>query len=233
MFLKCKIAGCLLLIALSTGPFMNVFAQSKGSRILFSTNIIQIPINEVSIYVDRLLKKKQSVGVNAGIIYPVRSAAHVPYLSNDQFPGSVSSGWVARANYKRYYFPDAGAFVSIQGIFKATHYGNTNFEDRGFLPESYVHYTRSERSWLAGLDLFLGNTITNPRSALFIEVFYGLGVRYKARDYTTSFARLTRFPVPIAAGVEDPRFPLGNYTRNQIYPTLVFGFKMGLSWLTD
>lgn len=234
MFLRGKI-GLILGLTVS---FMTVkptlFAQKNdGGRFMLSTNVMQIPLNETSLFADYIFKEKRSVGISVGIIYPVNSAAHIPYGNDDTYPGSVWHGWVIRANYRHYYNPAFGAYYCVQGIFKSTHYSDHDFVNKGYLPDSYVYYRRNEQGWLTGLDLFCGNTITKARSPFFIEVFYGLGIRYRVRNYTTLSARLSDFPYTIPPGAVDSNFPLGDHTKDQFYPTLIVGLKMGLGWLTN
>ena len=151
-----------------------------------------MPINEVGIYVDYFFAKRHSIGFGIGDIY-ANNAFKVNFLSGDQgaYPGTVWNGFVARLNYN---IPD---------------HDNINY------------FVRSEHASLFGVDCFFGYHLTKPQSNLNIELFYGIGFRYRIRNYTTISST---YPSP---GITDKVQPVWTFVLNQTYPTIIFGLKIG------
>ena len=232
-FLKEKYIACLfLLLGLAISKKAVSQPGSVKTRLFISSNLIQIPVNEISLYVDYSYRKKHSFGINGGIIYAVKMSGHIPFQTEDDFPGAAWDGFVARANYKLFYNSDKGSFLCLQGIYKGLSYSNRLFMDKSIYSNTTAQYTRSENAWLAGLDFIHGHSITNERSALFIEVYYGVGVRYRERHYTTLTSTLfTDLGKAPPNATQDPGFPIGEGVKKQIYPTLILGVKMGWTHL--
>lgn len=205
----------LFFILLSCKP--NAFSQAKDSthNLSFSLNLIQCPINEFSLYADYSINKRSSFGFNFGYIY-ANPKLKVFILSRDQgtYPGTVWNGLVFRADYKRANKYADNKFWEVQAIYKILNYRNQGF-DNVEDDESYF-FKRNENAWLLGLDAINGRHLTKPESIFNSEIFWGLGFRYRVRNFTTLSSR---FNVP----------PVGSFQLQQFYPTIIFGLKIGFN----
>lgn len=198
---------------------VSAYSQAKDStkrRISISMNEVQLPINELSIYADYCLNDKNSFGINVGFIYP-NSRFKVFILSSDQGtnPGTVWTGMVFRANYKHCWVNRLKKYWEVQVIYKTLSYHNQSFVN--WIDDNPYDFTRNENAYLIGLDAINGKHLTKYDSHVNLELFWGIGARYRKRNYTNLSTN-----VPFA-------YPLGSFILEQFYPTLIFGFKFGFN----
>lgn len=199
------------------------FSQSQDSsrnRLSVTVNIVQLPINEAGIYVDYGLKKRHSFGFGIANVY-VNQLFIPDFLSDDQstFPGAVWHGIAARVNYKAYFLRSRRLYLCIQVLYKSLSYTNQTFIND--YDDNLDYFTRNETAYSWGADLLLGHLITGIKAKIDVDVFYGIGWRYRVRNYTTTFNN------------GDPgayQQPLGSFQLIQNYPSFVFGIKVGYNF---
>ena len=184
-------------------------------RLSFSTDLVQTCINEFGGHIDCQFNKHNSVGFDAGYIYP-RRALQVNILSFDQGPnpGTVWYGSVFRLNYTHYSKYKPGHFISIRAMYKNLSFHNHSFEN--VRDDEFYYFRRSENAYLSAIDVLGGKIISKPGSWFNFEIFWGGGLRSRVRNGFTSYSRFN-----------DP--PAGNYNYHQFYPMVVFGMRMGVN----
>lgn len=212
----------IIFIILFATSFNSTFSQTRDTlknRLSFSTNVIQIPINELGLSVDYCFNKKHSFGLNAGYIY-ANPAFKVFYFSpnQDTYPGTVWEGIVTRFNYK-YYTSGKQEYIAGQITYKSLSYRNQSF--RNLQGDNVNSFTRSEDTYLIGVDILMGQHLkSSMTSKTNIELFYGFGIRYRGRNYTTSSSHYSYYSNAVA---------IGAFHKTQAYPMVTFGLKIGLN----
>ncbi len=194
-------------------------SENRHRFLSININIIQLPINEINFYLDFFISKKHSFGINFSSIY-ANKAFEVFFLSQDQgdYPGTVWNGLGTRINYKYYYSRTESNFFSLQVLYKNIYYRNQKFIN--LWGDNDNTFVRSEDAFLLGIDLLHGTHLKKITSNFNFEIFYGLGIRYRERNYTTISSNAAYFPYPK---------PVGTFTLRQTYPTIIFGLKIGVT----
>jgi hypothetical protein len=217
-------------------PFNSIIlAQDFHKSFAISTCLTQDIINEYSVYVDYYPFKRQSFGLCLGAIHYNHLLDPAPLSpSQNEYPGTVYSGFVSRliysyfisirnhksVNYKRY--------ISPQIVYKNLFYTNKAFTDAS-TKGGMINYTRNEKAYLIGGDLVFGWIFDFKRKPtnihLIINPFVGLGYNYRYRDIETLTLENDHYwgqNLPV----------LGNEIKNQDYFTIIAGWKFGLHFCT-
>ncbi|HEX7415402.1 MAG TPA: hypothetical protein VF411_15270, partial [Bacteroidia bacterium] len=174
-------------------------------------------INEIGVYVDYFFCGKHSIEFNIGKIY-ANEGLKLNLLAGDQgnYPGTVWNGIVGRINYKNYFTDNKRKYFAIQVVYKNLYYRNQSFaNNQGDNTNTFV---RSEDAYLVGIDFMLGYRIGKPDMKINLELFGGIGLRYRERNYTTLSSHANYY--------QNPK-PLGSFVLDQTYPTFILGFKVG------
>ncbi|MFI5141057.1 MAG: TPR end-of-group domain-containing protein [Bacteroidia bacterium] len=187
------------------------------NHLTFSVNLIQLPINELGIYIDYYFSKRHSIGFNIASIY-ANSIFHVNIFSGDQgtYPGAVWNGVVGRINYKNYFSENKRSYICFQILYKTLSYRNQTFINAQ--GDNANTFTRSEDAFLCGLDCMYGYHVGRPSFKFNLELFFGGGLRYRERNYTTLSSDASYYSSPEK---------LGAFHVSQMYPTIVIGLKVG------
>ncbi len=211
-----RIVSILLLFVFEANPAFSQAKDTTKRRISISMNEVQFPINEFSIYADYCMDEKNSFGINVGVIY-ANPTFKVFILSPDQgtYPGTVWNGMVFRADYKHCWVNQLKKYWEVQVIYKTLSYHNQSFVN--WIDDNPYDFSRNEKAYLIGLDAINGRHFLKYDSHLNLELFWGIGARYRKRNYSNLSTN-----VPFA-------YPLGSFTLEQFYPTLIFGFKVGFN----
>jgi hypothetical protein len=198
-------------------PFLPLY------QVAIYTELMKMVISEVNIGLTYRFNRYVGLDLNVGHIYynPVFDPFILSPSQND-WPGTVYKGTSYRLGIKIFPNPGKRNYIAIKGLLKTMYYSGINFLD---MTNGYSITTlRSESAVVKGMEVEGGKEFITAEGHLLIEVFYGIGIRLKERNYTTYSEMLDgRFNVPAGQGA----YPIGSFTKTQVFPTLELGFKMG------
>lgn len=206
-----------------------VYYDYSKPSLRFAVNPTEFLVNDYSLFVDYVTKNKKSFGISGGVIIANRwwnqdhEGGQGFEIDDDNLPVGVYNGFAGRAYYKSYFIKQEKSssiknkiwYLCPVFVFKDLHYDNIVFGDK-ISPYEWVTYERSEKAKVFGLELLYGkeNYLTKH---IFIDFYWGMGARIKLREYTTFW-------------VSAPVMPVGQFTRNQIFPTVHLGVKVGFGF---
>lgn len=185
------------------------------------TNIAQALIGEFLLGAEVRINSYLSAGVAGGIItYDPLFDPLVLSPNQGDWPGTAYNGYSLRANFKVHPNKNKNGYWSLQGVYKSMSYRNHSFYDM-YGEHEYANYTRSEDAYVLGLSIVHGHEFNVVKGWLYLDIFYGLGFRVRERSIYT----LSSDPYP----QEAPAPKVGYTHREQAYPMLDAGIKIGLS----
>lgn len=110
-------------------------------------------------------------------------------------------------------------YIKFGYIFKYLYYKNKTFYDS--VGDGYFYYFhRSEKAWVHGADLIFGKSI-NIFSNFYIDYHFGIGFRYKIRNFNVDASGLDCL-------VKDGAY-VGTYNYDMHYFTAIFGISIGMN----
>lgn len=189
------------------------------NRLSIFVSPTQACLTEISLFADYLMNESNSVGCSIGYETGTKDAVFYLSPSQDNYPSIVWHGLVARLNYKNFVTERKRFYVSTQLLYKNLSFKNQGFEDDLRDVGIDWKYTRNEKSYLWAIELVIGNVLTKKTSHFYAEVFYGISLRYRVRNGTTTYSNYDFIPA----------YATGNYSKIQTYPTAVFGVKIGFN----
>ena len=201
----------------------------KNHTLSFSLSILPFLINERSIYIDYTYKRRHSVGINIGQIFSnkvIQTLRSFPNsIDENNNPGLVYNGIIARINYKYCFFLQRRQYVGVELTYRYASYsyanlyiGETHRDDFG-----ENDFNRSEYSYQYGFYFLYGIHLLPINKIKNIEAFSTIGVRERYRNYTTYSSTVNNY---WSGGT---RQPIGHFTRTDIYPMVTIGLKIGLN----
>lgn len=214
-----------------TSSNSEIFAQDFHKSIAFSNNVIMDFINEYSLYIDIIPFKYHSFGICIGDIYDNKQFDPRPLSpSQNNQPGTVYKGYVARIYYNYYFFNKDykrmkfGVYLSPQIIYKNLYYNNKTFYDENTTKYTSITYTRNEKTNITGFDLvcglFISFKIFKSNEYFFFNPYVGPGYNKRYRNIETLNI--------IDNHYKGDKPVLGKEIKNTAYFTIVFGFKVGI-----
>ncbi len=110
-------------------------------------------------------------------------------------------------------------YIKFGYIFKYLYYKNKTFYDS--VGDGYFYYFhRSEKAWVNGADLIFGKS-TNIFSKFYIDYHFGIGFRYKIRNFIVDASGLNCL-------VSDGAY-VGTYNYGMHYFTAILGISIGMN----
>jgi hypothetical protein len=218
------------LMVIVTASFHYSFCQDSTStgKLTFSINALQSLSGELSLYAEYQLKKKTSLGVNAGIIFPIRSKSSLTNgafsVNDNKYPFFIYNGYVARL-YLKFYSANQKSYLSPLLMYKNLSYDHYNFVDRmdGGHGEDLDYYNRSETAQVFSIQLLWGKEKLTRH--FLIDKYIGLGFRERHREYYTYSCESST-----QGKSTHPCSPdrLGFGSQQQFFPEFHLGFRIGL-----
>ncbi|HLG33278.1 MAG TPA: PEGA domain-containing protein, partial [Bacteroidia bacterium] len=208
----------------SIGKPKTLYYDYSKPSLRFAINPTEPLMNDYSFFIDYVAKKKRSFGISVGYMIANKwwnkDNRSSPEVNDNNFPVGVYNGFVGRVYYKWYFINDKVRYISSLFIFKDIHYDNASFVDQ-IRPFEWIVYERSEKTKVFGLELLYGreNYLTKH---IFLEFYGGIGARIRKRNYNTT---------KIWPSNAESVIPLGEFTRNQFFPTIHLGVKVGFAFL--
>jgi len=160
-----------------------------------STDLAQYIFQQANICVEYKWNR-MTIGIYGGIIKPDPTFFVNP-LANGQYklPGTVYTGYALKLYFK--YFSKEGPinYWCAQLECKPEWYNNQNFRDILNTGQDYPYYaiddyyTMNEKTTVLGIDMLHGHEF-EINNFLHIDLFYGLGLHDRIRDYTVTSSTL-------------------------------------------
>jgi hypothetical protein len=203
-------------------PKVLYYDYTKAS-LRFAINPTEPLVNDYSLFVDYVAKNKTSFGISAGYMIANKwwnkTNSSSPEVNDDITPVGVYNGFVGRAYFKWYFINNKIRYLNPVFLFKDLYYDSTKFVDK-IEPYEGVLYERSEKTKVFGLQVLYGkeNYLTKN---IFLDFYYGIGARIRVREYNT---------IKVSPQGAEKLVPLGKFTRNQIFPTIHLGVKIGFGF---
>lgn len=186
--------------------------------------------NEHSVYLDLIPFKHHSIGICFGEIFDNPKFDPRPLSSSqNNNPGTVYKGYVARAFYNFYFFNrdyeklKFAFYMSPQIMYKDLYYNNKSFHDAN-PDKGSIYYIRNEKANIIGGNMDVGCLIAlrifKSQVYFFCNPYIGLGYDQRHRDIET-------------LSINDQNYHgdkpvLGKETKETKYLTFVCGAKVGL-----
>lgn len=202
-----------------------MYSQDTIKSIYVSTYLSKPFFNEYAVVIEYKPFKRHVFGLTIGEVYS-NEHFQVNKLSDsqDKNPGLVYNGIATRALYSYYVTSKKSHafYVSSQFMFKELKYKNHEFTD-SWGDKGSNTYVRNENTQLYGLDLLVGCSSfigeENTKFRIYLNIYAGLGGRYKHRNIETLSSSVYDWP--------DYIVPKGNTTVDSKYVIPIIGLKFG------
>ena len=192
----------------------------------FTTDAMQYLLHQPNVGVE-YRTENFAYGLNIGLVFPDNAFAVNPF-ANAQYtwPGLVYYGEALRAYWKFFYNENMPAnYFSVQLEYKYLWYNNVGFTDYEPSTSININYSMNETANALGFDVLHGHE-WQLLDIIHLEVFYGLGLHIKVRDYTVLPSAFSSNPI-------NTQFPplVGSYKDAISYPAPILGFRVGFNLL--
>ncbi|HXB13398.1 MAG TPA: hypothetical protein VNZ45_15530 [Bacteroidia bacterium] len=199
----------------------------EGDYFLLNTDLAQYPLAQPNLGIE-YRHNKFAWGINFGVIYP-DPLFNVNPLANGQYiwPGTVYYGDAIRVYWKIFTNPNKPAnYFSLQAEYAYVWYNGASFLD---LPNNMltVNYTMNETANIAGFDIIHGHEFESFK-VMGLDVFYGVGLHFKVRNYSVVSENVTTSCSSIPAYVTPD---VGSYKSVLTIPEIIFGVRFGFNFL--
>ncbi|MBP7809831.1 MAG: hypothetical protein KA163_11100 [Bacteroidia bacterium] len=191
------------------------------------TNIPKNMLAEYNLGLEFGINKWIALGVAGGVVHTSEALDPLPLSpSQDRWPGTVYQGYALRANVKIYTAGTLSDYWNFQILGKTLSYNNHEFTDKvyeGNHYDNFVTYKRSEEAIVLGFSIMHGHEYASANGFLYIDFFYGFGIRYRERRINTIETRTIYYA--------SKGFPDVGYTEQfQTFPIIETGFKIGFNF---
>lgn len=211
---------------------LGIYGSEDSMQRVFSitTDLAQYTMIQPNIGFECRITENLTIGINAGLVVPSPMFAINP-LADGQFtnPGTVYRGYALRFYFKLFPSMRHKGYWAIQGVYKSLAFNYISFAD-DYGDEYQNTYTMSEHSTVTGFDLLHGNDLIGPNRHFDIDLFYGIGVHPRNRNYTITNQSANFVYLPEDYSSEPVAYN-GNYSNTLNIFTPVIGFKVGFNYI--
>jgi hypothetical protein len=183
---------------------------------------------EYNIGVEFGINKYLALGIGLGQVHKNDILDPLPLSpSQNRWPGTVYEGYSFRLNAKIYPYKKTSDYWNIQLLYKIVSYADHEFTDKvydGNHYDNFATYKRTEHANVSGFSIMHGHEYATANGYLYIDFFYGIGIRYRERRINTTETRTIDHAT-------EGSFPGLGYTEQfQTFPVIETGFKIGFNF---
>lgn len=199
-------------------------SSSFAKRWALSTDIILDVLNEKNIIAECTIKPHIGIGASYGRLFnSVKYENHGFIANHDRFPGRVYEGHAIKLFLKFYPKKNKNYYFQSALLYKNLKYDTARFYDSW--GKGGVEFSRAnEKANLFGLDFLFGADYTCFNYG-YVDIFFGLGIRSRYRQYTTFYSQYNS-----RGNSSGYRPPIGYHENLQNYISCIAGFKLGFSY---